>query len=61
MDCYISLLAVAQNDLGKKVINFVQSKMTSIIEGSYTKRKQDGSSKNKREVSLFHKVEIRFK
>lgn len=35
MDSYLSLLALAQTDMGKKVVDFVHTKMTSIIEGSF--------------------------
>lgn len=50
MDSYLSLLALAQTDMGKKVVDFVHTKMTSIIEGSFRikkarwiKKKYEGS------------------
>lgn len=35
MESYLSLLALAQTDMGKKVVDFDHTKMTSIIEGSF--------------------------
>ncbi|XP_056009107.1 uncharacterized protein LOC130051290 [Ostrea edulis] len=37
MDSYISLLAVAQNDMYKKVLHYDTLKMTSIIEGTFVR------------------------
>lgn len=53
MDSYLSLLALAQahTDMGKKVVDFVHTKITSIIEGSFRIKKRDGSRKNMKEVS----------
>lgn len=51
MDSYLSLLALAQTDMGKKVVDFDHTKMTSIIEGSFRIKKRDGSRKNMKEVS----------
>uniref|UniRef100_K1RAN2 Ubiquitin-like protease family profile domain-containing protein n=1 Tax=Magallana gigas TaxID=29159 RepID=K1RAN2_MAGGI len=50
MDSYLSLLALAQTDMGKKVVDFVHTKMTSIIEGSFRIKKRDGSRKNMKEI-----------
>lgn len=51
MDSYITLLTIAENDLGRKVLHYVQTKMTSIIEGNYTFKNQAASQRNQKNVN----------
>ena len=54
MDSYIALLTVAENDVGRKVVHFVQTKMTSIMEGSLTTLR----SNQRMVISLFNEIEV---
>lgn len=51
MDSYITLLTIAENDLGRKVLHYMQTKMTSIIEGNYTFKNQAASQRNQKNVN----------
>ncbi|XP_056007179.1 uncharacterized protein LOC125652353 [Ostrea edulis] len=50
MDSYITLLTIAENDLGRKVLHYMQTKMTSIIEGNYTFKNQAASQRNQKNI-----------
>lgn len=54
MDSYTALLTIEENDVGRKVVHFVQTKMTSIMEGSLTTLR----SNQRMVISLFNEIEV---